>query len=112
MPWPIRAPARLRDAQRDGRPRDEVDDRRRGPAVIAERRARELETQKELGLWHPSLHRKQQQNRATATERGAKPTQPKKRLRGIGSGIGKFRGGTLHLSDKDVQRIKSQGSRK
>lgn len=80
--------------------------------AAGERRARELETQKELGLWHPSLHRKQQQNRATATERGAKPTQPKKRLRGIGSGIGKFRGGTLHLSDKDVQRIKSQGSRK
>lgn len=38
-----------------------------------------------------------------------KPTQPKKRLRGIGTGIGKYRGGTLHLSDADVQRI--QGKR-
>lgn len=74
--------------------------------AASERRERDIETQKELGLWQPSKGR---QNRATATERGMKPTQPKKRLRGIGAGIGKYRGGTLHLSDADVQRI--QGKR-
>ncbi|WFD34959.1 hypothetical protein MCUN1_001805 [Malassezia cuniculi] len=74
--------------------------------AAGERRAREIETQKELGLWQPPKGKKQ--NRATATEMGMRPTQPKKRIRGIGSGIGKFRGGVLHLSDADVQRIKKK----
>ena len=74
--------------------------------AASERRARDIETQKELGLWQPA---KGKQNRATASERGKRATQPKKRIRGIGSGIGKFHGGTLHLSDADVKRI--QGKR-
>ena len=73
--------------------------------AAGERREREIATQKELGLWNPKLQSHSQQSRGTATERGSKATQPKQRARGIGSGIGSFRGGTLHLSDADVRRI-------
>lgn len=85
--------------------------------AAGERREREIATQKELGLWNPKLQSHSQQSRGTATERGSKATQPKQRARGIGSGIGSFRGGTLHLSDADVRRIqgpkraKTQGKR-
>lgn len=75
--------------------------------AASERRAQELETQKELGLWHKSLHSKQQ-NRATATERGTKATQPKKRVRGLSGGVGKYRGGTLHLSDSEIRQIRGR----
>lgn len=73
--------------------------------AAGERRERDIETQKELGLWNPRYQSHAQRARGTATERGTRATEPKKRLRGIGSGIGSFRHGTLHLSDADVRRI-------
>ena len=73
--------------------------------AAGERREREIETQKELGLWNPRYQSQAQLNRGSATERGTRVTEPKKRLRGIGSGVGSFRNGTLHLSQADVRRI-------
>ncbi|KAN0062226.1 hypothetical protein ACQY0O_005407 [Thecaphora frezii] len=69
----------------------------------AERRDQEREKAKELGTWHPSL-KANYSNKATATEMGVK-AEPKKRLRGIGAGIGKFKDGTLSLSKSDVRKI-------
>lgn len=73
--------------------------------AAGERREREIETQKELGLWNPQYQSQAQLNRGSATERGTRITEPKKRMRGIGSGVGSFRNGTLHLSQADVRRI-------
>ncbi|WFC95845.1 hypothetical protein MBRA1_002499 [Malassezia brasiliensis] len=73
--------------------------------AAGERRERDIELQKELGLWNPRYQNHAQLSRGSATERGSRPTEPKKRMRGIGSGIGSFRNGTLHLSEADVRRI-------
>ena len=77
--------------------------------AAGERRDREIETQKELGLWNPKMHKQSRMTRGSETERGSRATQPKKRQRGIGSGVGKFHGGALHLSEADLRRIR--GSR-
>ena len=74
--------------------------------AAGEKRDREIQTQKELGLWNPKLHKQSLMTRGSETERGSRAVQPKKRQRGIGSGVGKFRGGALHLSDADIQRIR------
>lgn len=76
--------------------------------AAGERREREIATQKELGLWNPKLQKQSQLTRGTGTERGTRAA-PKQRMRGISSGIGKYRGGMLHLSDSDVQRIRGAG---
>ncbi|KAI3624137.1 hypothetical protein CBS14141_002565 [Malassezia furfur] len=73
--------------------------------AAGERRERDIELQKELGLWNPRYQNHAQLSRGSATERGSRPTEPKKRMRGIGSGVGSFRNGTLHLSEADVRRI-------
>lgn len=73
--------------------------------AAGERRERDIELQKELGLWNPRYQNYAQLSRGSATERGSRPTEPKKRMRGIGSGVGSFRNGTLHLSEADVRRI-------
>jgi len=74
--------------------------------AAGERRDREIETQKELGLWNPKVQKQSQLTRGSSVARGSKATQPKQRQRGIGSGVGHYRGGVLHLSDRDVQRIR------
>ena len=73
--------------------------------AAGERRERDIELQKELGLWNPRYQNYAQLSRGSATERGSRPTEPKKRMRGIGSGVGSFRNGTLHLSEADVRRV-------
>ncbi|PKI85981.1 hypothetical protein MVES1_000156 [Malassezia vespertilionis] len=73
--------------------------------AAGERRDREMETQKELGLWDPKQHKKSRMSQGTSTERGTKSVQTKHRERGIGSGIGKYRGGTLHLSSAEVRNM-------
>ena len=74
--------------------------------AAGERRDRDIETQKELGLWNPKMQKQSRMTRGSETERGSRAMQPKKRQRGIGSGVGKFRGGALHLSEADVRRIR------
>ncbi|EPQ26146.1 uncharacterized protein PFL1_06354 [Pseudozyma flocculosa PF-1] len=74
----------------------------------ADKRDKERERAKELGTWHPSL-KANYSNKATATEMGTK-AEPKKRLRGIGAGIGKFKDGTLTLSKSDVRKINGPSS--
>ena len=74
--------------------------------AAGERRDRDIETQKELGLWNPKMQKQSRMKRGSETERGSRAMQPKKRQRGIGSGVGKFRGGALHLSEADVRRIR------
>ncbi|WFD32586.1 hypothetical protein MSPP1_003634 [Malassezia sp. CBS 17886] len=69
--------------------------------AAGERRDREIETQKELGLWNPAVHNKSRMVQGTSTERGTRNAPQKNRVRGIGSGVGSFRGGTLHVRVQD-----------
>lgn len=74
--------------------------------AAGERRDRDIATKKELGLWNPKIDKQTHMSRGSSVARGSKATQPKQRMRGIGSGVGHYRGGVLHLSDRDVQRIR------
>jgi len=64
-----------------------------------------LEESKELGNYHPALKKV-----LGADEE--KPRAPK-RVRGLGLGVGKFKGGVLHLSREEIQGINGRpGNRK
>lgn len=61
------------------------------------------EEAKNLGNYHPSLKRLYDEDE----EKGSRP----KRERGIAMGVGKFSGGILQLSSRDVQKVTGNGSR-
>ncbi|PWN47180.1 hypothetical protein IE53DRAFT_371670 [Violaceomyces palustris] len=70
--------------------------------AAGERREKEKQTAKELGIWHPSL--KKVGNEGNALERGFRKND-RERVRGIGLGVGKFSGGQLKLSGEEIERI-------
>ena len=77
--------------------------------AAGERRDKEREKAKELGTWHQST-KQQYASQSTALERGTKK-ETRKRQRGIGVGIGKFQGGQLKLSARDVEKINGPPSK-
>ncbi|KZO93260.1 hypothetical protein CALVIDRAFT_486216 [Calocera viscosa TUFC12733] len=62
-----------------------------------ERARKDLEEAKQLGNYHPTIKRL---FAATPQSSG-----PRKRARGIGSGVGRFVGGTLKLSKDDIASV-------
>ncbi len=65
-----------------------------------EREKKDVEKQKELGIYDPRLRK------GEARRGGGKDES--KRERGIGMGVGKFKNGALHISKKDVARVNSK----
>ncbi|PVG04471.1 hypothetical protein CPB86DRAFT_693663 [Serendipita vermifera] len=61
-----------------------------------EKREKKLQEAKDLGNYHPTIKR--------LLSDPDKVSKPKKRERGLGMGIGSFRGGILTLGKQDIQR--------
>lgn len=80
--------------------------------VEMENQEKELQRQKELGNYHHSIKGLIGKRDGLDLILGTKEKDRKKRSRekGLALGVGKFAGGTLQLSDRDVQRINSAGS--
>lgn len=68
-----------------------------------------LQEAKELGLYHSST-----KHLYETTLQKAKNVQKEKyrRDRGIGPGVGRFKGGVLTLSEQDIQRVQNSGTKK
>ncbi|EJT97612.1 hypothetical protein DACRYDRAFT_24990 [Dacryopinax primogenitus] len=68
-----------------------------------ERAAQDLEEAKQLGNYHPTIKR--------LFAASSQPSAPNKRARGIGSGVGKFVGGTLKLSHAEIASVQGVPSK-
>jgi hypothetical protein len=79
--------------------------------VELENQERELQRQKELGNYHHSIKGLIGKRDGLDLILGTKEKDRRKRTRekGLSMGVGKFSGGTLKLSDGDVQRINKSG---
>ena len=80
--------------------------------VEMENQQREVERQKELGNYHHSIKGLIGKREGLDLVLGTKDKDRKKRTRekGLAMGVGKFAGGTLKLSEQEVQRISNVGS--
>lgn len=80
--------------------------------VEMENQQREVERQKELGNYHHSIKGLIGKREGLNLVLGTKDKDRKKRTRekGLAMGVGKFAGGTLKLSEQEVQRINNVGS--
>jgi hypothetical protein len=80
--------------------------------VEMENQEKELQRQKELGNYHHSIKGLLGKREGLDLILGTKDKDRKKRSRekGLAMGVGKFSGGTLKLSDRDVQRINNSGT--
>ncbi|UZJ51918.1 hypothetical protein CBS101457_001238 [Exobasidium rhododendri] len=80
--------------------------------VEMENQEKELQRQKELGNYHHTIKGLIGKRDGLDLIMGTKEKDRKKRTRekGLAMGVGKFSGGTLKLSDGDVQRINSSSA--
>ncbi|CCM05647.1 uncharacterized protein FIBRA_07877 [Fibroporia radiculosa] len=69
-----------------------------------ERSQKELEEAKQLGNYHPTLKKLYDASSQTHSKR--------KRTKGLGMGVGTFKGGVLKLSKADISLMQDSGSRK
>lgn len=62
-----------------------------------------LSQAKNLGNYHPTIKQLYDSNLSSAPKR--------KRVRGLGMGVGKFVGGTLRLSQEEISSVTGSGKR-
>jgi len=67
---------------------------------------KEVDRAKELGIWHPSLKKNFSSGVTGKEEKGE---MGRRRERGIGSGVGKFKDGALRIGEDEIKRINSSG---
>ncbi|OAX43889.1 hypothetical protein K503DRAFT_808281 [Rhizopogon vinicolor AM-OR11-026] len=67
-----------------------------------EREKQQLEEAKNLGNYHPTLKK--------LFESSSESSNSKKRVRGLGMGVGKFSGGTLKLSREEISTVTGRGA--
>ncbi|OJA17000.1 hypothetical protein AZE42_00580 [Rhizopogon vesiculosus] len=67
-----------------------------------EREKEQLEEAKNLGNYHPTLKK--------LFESSSESSNSKKRVRGLGMGVGKFSGGTLKLSREEINTVTGRGA--